>query len=78
MSDNESMVQAVKLIAGALVDRFPPADRQEVIDDLHAALVTARDDDLAPPGTIAILREVIDYLQAGEDVNDARYRRRER
>lgn len=68
MSDHESMVQAVKLITGALVDRFPPADRQEVIDDLHAALVTVQDEELAPPGTIEILRVVIDYLQSGEDV----------
>ena len=75
MSDQDAMVQAVKLITGALVDRLPPAKRQEVIDDLHAALATVRDDELAPPGTVEILREVIDYLQAGEDLNDARFRR---
>ena len=75
MSSNEAMVEAVKLITGALADRFLPSDRQEVIDDLHAALVTVRDEALAPEETVQILRTVIDYLQAGEDVNDARYRR---
>lgn len=76
MSDSEAVVEAIKLITGAMADRLRPAARQELIDDLHLALVTVRDDGLAPGETVEILRTVIDYLQAGEDVNEARYRRR--
>lgn len=76
MSDSESIIQAVKLITVALVDRLGAQDRQAVIDDLHAVLVTVRDENLSPKRTVDILHTVIEYLQAGEDVADARYRRR--
>lgn len=74
MSDNESVIEAIKLISGALADRLKAVDRQALLDDLHLALVTVRDDGLAPDGTVQILHAVIDYIQAGDDVNDARYR----
>jgi hypothetical protein len=72
MTDFESMTEAIKLIAGAIADQLE--NRQALIDDLHATLVTVRDDQQATPETVAVLQAVIDYVQAGVDVDQIRFR----
>lgn len=74
MACDESMVHAITLIAGAIADQLP--DRQQLIDDLHATLATVRDDEQATPETVAVLQSVIDYVQAGADVDQARFRKK--
>lgn len=61
MSEKESIVDAIVLITGAIVDRMEPADRRRVIADLlNTPGFSPRED----PATDEILRSVAEYLQA--------------
>lgn len=74
MPYDKSLAHALALVAGTLADHLP--NRQAVIDDLHCALGTVIDQENATPETISIVREVIEYIQAGVDVDQQRFRRK--
>lgn len=72
MSSNESLVEAIKLITGAIAEQL---DRQSLLDELHVVLVTVRDEGRADSETVRVLQAVIDYLQAAADVDQIRFQR---